>query len=356
MDTIKKKLALVIPSLKVGGMERVMIELSHYLSLKPNLEVFLILLGENHKFFNLPINITVIEPKFNLNNKFYYTIQIFLYLRRTIKNVQPDALLSFGEMYNSFVLLSTLFLSTKIYVSDRSKPDKDWGVLHNLLRRIIYRRANGIISQTSYSKTFLKKEVGHSNIVTIPNPIRQTIHVNHLFKRKKVILTVGRLIKSKRIDILLDIFERSYINGWELWIVGDGPEMDNLKKIVSDKGLDSVVVFFGSQSNVYTFYNQASIFAFCSESEGFPNALLEAISFQLPCISFDCVAGPNDIIDHGDNGFLVKMYDLNQYGIYLNMLMHDENLRWAFGQKSLKKSKLFDISIVGEIYYKTLIQ
>ncbi len=330
-----------------------MVELCHYFSNIRSVEVHLILLTKDTIFFRLPEHVVIHEPSFYISNKLVYTLKTCIYLRRLLKKVKPYSLLSFGEMYNNFVLLSTLFLPVKVYVSDRSKPDKDWGVLHNSLRRLLYPKAHGIISQTDYSRTFLQKETRHSRIRVIPNPVSIGKDIL-LDERGKVILNVGRLIKSKRIDILLDIFLASFQEGWKLWIVGDGPEKEYLQEIAARKGIGDNVVFWGNQKDIHQFYQKASIFAFTSESEGFPNALLEAISFGLPCLSFNCVAGPSDLIDHKKNGYLVNLYDVDAYIQYIKLLLNDESLRVDFGKHSLTKAKKFDIEIVGELFYKTL--
>src|SRR5690554_6616899 len=155
-----KKVCLILPSLKAGGMERTMVVLSNYLSNIKGIEVHLILLGENTKFFPVPLLVKIYEPNFKLQKgKCIYAIKVLFYLRKLLKKIKPYSLLSFGETYNSFVLLASLGLPIKKYISDRSKPHKDWGAFHNNLRKLLYRLADGIISQTSASKDFIQTQV-----------------------------------------------------------------------------------------------------------------------------------------------------------------------------------------------------
>lgn len=84
--------------------------------------------------------------------------------KEKLTNINPHAVLSFGETYNSFVLLSTLFIRPKVLVSDRSKPDKKWGLIQDFLRKYLYRNAAGIIAQTIYSKDFIYTLTKHKNI------------------------------------------------------------------------------------------------------------------------------------------------------------------------------------------------
>lgn len=351
---VQKKIALVIPSLNAGGMERVMSELANYFSKNNSIEVHLIILGKNIKFYDISSKVIVHEPDFYFNNKFriFYTLKTIIYLRNKIKTIKPYSILSFGEMYNSFVLLASSFIKVKVYISDRSKPDKNWGWLHNNLRKILYKNAYGIISQTSYSKLFLNKITKHKNIIVIPNPVRNDSENNLV--RKNVIVSIGRLIYSKRIDLLLKIFSEIDRKDFDLWIVGDGPEYENLIQIAKELNLSDKVTFWGARKDVHYFYNQAKIFAFTSTSEGFPNALLEALASGLPSISFDCIAGPSDLIEDGQNGFLIPELDIETYKLKLNSLM-TENIYEQLAEKTKKSADKYDIKNIGKIYLDTLL-
>ncbi|KAF5067435.1 alpha-1,4-N-acetyl-D-galactosaminyltransferase [anaerobic digester metagenome] len=347
-----KKLCLVIPSLNAGGMERVMSELAIYFSGLSYLDVHLIILGKGKRFYDIPPAVTVHEPDFYFNNKyrFYHTLKMLWFLRKSIKYIKPHSILSFGEMYNSFALLGSLFLNSNVYVSDRSKPDKRWGKMHEILRKFLYKRAKGIVAQTNYSRQFLANETKHRNISVIPNPVRQ---FNRAPKEKKnIILNVGRLIKTKKIDVLIDLFSKTAYNDWELWIVGDGPEKNYLEHIVINKELSKQVKFWGNQKDIQWYYSQADIFAFTSVSEGFPNALLEALSAGLACISFDCIAGPADLIQNGENGILVKEMDEKSYLENLTALMRDVELCQKLGAQAIESVSKYEFSKIGESYLK----
>ena len=352
----KKKLCLVIPSLHAGGMERVMAELAGYFAIKDEFKTHLIILGKSKRFYDIPEQVLVYEPDFEFNSKFrfYHTIKTILFLRQKVRDIKPDAILSFGEMYNSFVLLSTLFLRTRVFVSDRSKPDKKWGKLHENLRKILYPLAAGIISQTTYSKEFLTKEVKHKNIKVIPNPVIPFIFTP--INKQNIILNVGRLIYTKRIEILLDIFSKIIIPNWELWIVGDGPQQKVLEKRTLDLGLSNVVKFWGIQKNINLFYSQSKIFAFTSISEGFPNALLEALNAGLPCISFNCVAGPSDLIEDNVNGFLIPEHDYKLYQFHLERLMNDPILQSEFSTNASLLSAQYNIEKIGDLYLNFMFE
>jgi len=356
MNDQKEKICLVIPSLRAGGMERVMCELAEYFSSQSGIEVIMITLGKTDKFYLVPQGVILYEPGFIFNSKlrFLFTLRTILFLRKIIRNTKPVAVLSFGETYNSFVLLSTLLLRRRVFVSDRSKPNKKWGNFHETLRRLLYPQAAGIICQTKYSSAFMVAEIGHTNIRIIPNPVKP-FQANHVVK-ENIILNVGRLIKTKQIDFLIENFARIEVDNWQLWVVGDGPEKASLETLVMKLGIEKKVIFWGMQQNMVELYNKAKIFAFTSRSEGFPNALLEAMSAGLACITLDCIAGPSDLIVDGENGFLVSEGEAAEYRSKLNTLVMDEALRVKFSQAAMLKAKEFHIEKIGNEYLKFMFE
>jgi len=199
---MKKKLCLVIPSLQAGGMERVMSELAGYFASKAELEVHLVMYGISPTlFYSIPSNVSIHRPDFVFNNRYriWNTIKTISFLRRKIKTIHPDSVLSFGEYWNSFVLLALLGLKIPIFVSDRCQPDKSLGKLHDLLRSVLYPRSAGVIVQTETARDIYKRLLPKAKLSVISNPIR-TIKVDHSEYRENVVLTVGRLINSKDQD------------------------------------------------------------------------------------------------------------------------------------------------------------
>src|SRR5690606_39271620 len=112
----------------------------------------------------------------------------------------------------------------------------------------------------------------------------------------KEILMVGRFIESKHQDHLIRIFATLKAPGWTLVLVGDDHlQQQNRQKwegLAKQLGVKDRVLFVGKCNNVDEYFCRASIFAFTSSSEGFPNVIGEAQSAGLPVVAYDCVAGP----------------------------------------------------------------
>ena len=330
-------------------MERVIAELAGYFA-DQQIDVHLVILTKGELFYQLNTKVVVHKPSFIFNQKFryYHTLKTINFLRKKIKSIYPYSVLSFGETYNSFVLLSAFGLKQRIYISDRSRPDKGWGIFHETLRRFLYPKAAGIISQTNYSKEYLGKIIGHKNIKVIPNPVILVEMLEGL--RRNVILFTGRLISTKRIDLLLEVFSKSKYKGWDLWIVGDGPERTFLEEKSYNLGIEKSVRFWGSQKDIGNYYRQSKIFAFTSVSEGFPNALLEAMSYGLGCISFDCTSGPSDLIADNQNGFLIPILNIDVFLDRLELLQSDESILKRLSKNAFSSAKQYSISKIGQDY------
>lgn len=352
----KFRTCLVIPSLQAGGMERVMSELAGDFVSRPGTEVHLVLYGITREiFYQVPSGVKIHKPEFRFNNRYrlFYTLRTMAYLRKTIRGISPDSVLSFGEYWNSFVLLSLVGLGLKVFVSDRSQPDKSLGKFQDLLRKWIYPRAEGIIFQTEKAREIFQKRSEHPNTIVIGNPVR-TIGTSDSPRQNKVLM-VGRLIKSKNQDRLISIFARLDRPDWKLVLVGydhmKQNHMSRLEKLADELGIKDQVVFTGKTDDTETFYRECSIFAFTSSSEGFPNVIGEAMSAGMPVIAYDCVAGPSEMIKDGENGFLIPLFDDKQFVEKLQILMDDPLLRSRMGKNAMESIREFSKEKICESFF-----
>lgn len=356
-----KRICLVIPSLQAGGMERVMSELANYFAKKNLYEVHLILYGSKREIF-YPISDTIIMHKpyfpFRDSHRLWDTLKTLWFLRSTIQSIQPHVILSFGELWNSFVLLALLGLRYPTYVSDRCQPDKNLGKLHNSIRKWLYPKSKGIIVQTTKAKNIYKSWFKKTPIHVIGNPIRQ-IYINELGKRENIVLSVGRLIKTKNYDKLIKIFTSINIPNWKLIIVGDDAQKqknrERLQELIHSLNVQDRIELVGQRADVDDFYRRAQVFAFTSSSEGFPNVIGEAMSAALPVVAYDCVAGPSEMIEHGSTGYLVRLDDEENFRACLINLMTDEKLRQTMGENGRRKIQLFSVEHIGQKFERILL-
>lgn len=350
------KVVCLIPSLQVGGMERVMSELIGEFAKKEKVELHLILYGKTREvFYYLPNNIIIHKPEFKFGKRLIFTLKTLLFLRQKVREVNPDTILSFGEIWNNFVLIALTGLKYPVYVSDRCQPDKNLGKMHEVLRKYLYPKASGIIAQTNVAKEIYRKKINNSNIAVIGNPVPSQIQKKEIL-RKKIVLSVGRLIDTKHHDDLIKMFVELKVIGWKLVIVGgDALNQRNkqkLKMLVKELHAENKVVIAGSKPNVEEYYRESKIFAFASSSEGFPNVIGEAMVAGLPVVAFDCVAGPSEMITNGEDGYLINLFDWNNFKIKLKELMQNDDLRNNLSNKAIKNIEKFDKVRIAEQYFK----
>lgn len=357
---MNKKIALINYTLNFGGAERFISEMANYL-VTQNDEVFIILLDKTKSDYEIHKSVKIIHPKFNKPRRkiflLLYIIYLYFYLRKTIVKVNPDSILN--TAFPVFILAAIGRLK-RVNMSIRANPEKTVSIeglnVPLFIRKYFYRRANIIIAQTSFASNFLKKQFPDNKIITIPNYLGNFDFSNLPDEKPnlKKVLFIGRLIKSKGVEYLIKAFATINDEIWQLIIVGDGPDGDNLKRIANESNCANRIYFCGLQNDVMKYYQNSEIFAFPSFSEGFPNALLEAMAAPCACISFNCKAGPEDIIMDGVNGVLVETGDLEIFTKKLKILMSDEDMRDRLKKEAVKTRQDYSLEKIGKLYLDIL--
>ena len=224
-------------------------------------------------------------------------------------------------------------LSTTSLCIALKSSDKDFGRIFTHFKKWTYKWSAGIAAQTSRAAAQKKKLLGENvRINIIPNTVRRIDAPES--EREGFILGVGRHYHVKGFDRLLEAFARLKTD-WKLLLAGDGgPESKNLREQAKHLGIDERVIFLGKVTDMDSVYARASIFALTSRSEGFPNALCEAMAAGLVCVSYDISAGPADIITDKENGFLVQDGNIEALVSTIEMLMNQPDLRKEIGSKA----------------------
>lgn len=346
---------MVSAGLAGGGMERAVTNLANYAAAQGH-EVIILNLFKTEVFFDLHPAIRLIWPEINRQqmHRLVYAARLIPYIRACIRNQQPDAVLSFGEWFNGYVILATRGLRIPVFITDRMGPDMNLGWLLGTVRRLTYRYAAGIIAQTNTSKERLLKKTGSKNIKVIPNAVRPINLPNNPLKKEQIVVTCGRLSKEKGHIYLIRAFALLKASDWVLHIIGDGNERRKLEVEAAHLGIENKVIFHGHLKEFSEIYQKSSIFVLPSLYEGFPNALLEAMSTPIACISTNCIAGPSDIIEHNNNGILVELGSAEALREALERLMKSEVLRNRLAAEAYKVRTRFDFEMLAERYIEFL--
>lgn len=349
-----KNICFVSPSLHQGGLENAVMVMSNEMARRGHL-VSVICVYDNPIFYQLDERIKIISPTYkrkNFSTPVYYLKSIF-YLRNEIKKIKPDVIISYGDFLNPISLLATRNLKIPVFISDRSSPGKKFPFIVQKMREYIYPLATGIIAQTEAAKKQKQKMLkGYTNIQVIPNPIRP-IKTYADVKKENIILGVARHYHVKGLDRLIEAFAKINNIDWKLVIAGNqGPHTKELYELVERLGITDRVEFLGAVKEIDKVFAKAKIFVLPSRSEGFPNALIEAMANGVASISFDINAGPSDIIKDKYNGFLVENGNINELYKTIHLLIENEDLRENIALNALNLKNDLRVERIGEMFYK----
>ena len=326
------KILIVVPSLSLGGAERVASVLSTEFSRMGH--IVKIILFDNKVEYRYSGELICINspPSSCKFIKIFRFFQRILLLRKIFKSEKPDRIFSFMESANIPSALS----GYPVVVSLRNNPERKHTFYERFLIRYVYKLKNvkKVVVVSRRLEELLQIRYGIKKTVTIYNPIfleRSSVISEDLRGYQPYILSVGRLHYQKNFDLLIKAFARSKASKEaRLIIVGDGPLKSYLNRLVSELGLHGRVHLVGKKYNIGDYYAQASMFVLSSRFEGFPNVLIEALYYGLPVISTDCPFGPREIINQGFNGLLVENENERAMSEAIDRLYYDVELQNRF--------------------------
>jgi glycosyltransferase involved in cell wall biosynthesis len=123
------------------------------------------------------------------------------------------------------------------------------------------------------------------------------------------IIHVGRFNRAKRHDRLLLAFSKLKSEA-KLVLLGDGKLESRIRSQVAELGLEERVLLNGFVKNPYPLINKARVLVLCSDYEGLPTVVLEAICLGVPIVTTDCPGGVREIIDDESSPSLVPLGDI----------------------------------------------
>ena len=181
------------------------------------------------------------------------------------------------------------------------------------------------------------------------DPYRQQLGLG---ESEFVIITVGRLVESKRHVDLLEActrLDRSKPD-FQVLIVGDGPCRQSLMQKTRELGLDNHVQFLGTREDIIPLMQASDLFAFPSETEGLPNAVIEAALCKLPIVAAD-IKPVTEVIENGKSGTTVPVHDVDALAGAIEAVMANLPLAGQMAEVACREaSRKFDLEqTIGQL-------
>lgn len=335
-----------------GGTERTSILIANLFCEKGHDVTIISLFKKNQKeyyYINPKINIIYLCLKpYTLILSKIEKITLLLSSRKILKKVLR--IKKFDEIISQAFLPTFLFFSIG-YARDITACEHFKYALYNKIviyvRNNIYRRCKHVITLTSADSEKFNL-AGVKNVI-IPNMVTFPLSYN-IGQNSKKIISAGRLSLQKGYDLLIKamvpVFKK--YPDWSLDIYGNGELKSELISLTHKYNISNNISFCGFSNNLIEIFRKSSFYVMSSRFEGFPMILLEAISQNLPCISFNCPEGPSEILRNG-GGLLVEHENVEELSKAIITFIENKQLRIDCAKQAI--INIMDYS-PSEIYSK----
>ena len=323
----------------VGGLERILIDKMNAMAAEEGFDVVLMTIwkDENRPAFPLDdrvgqVCLDVKRPNSGIG--WLATMPKVLYIyNNKVRAIAPDVVIHFRAMG----AMITAFSSWKGYTVFEAHTARHFSN-HRWLYPLMERRADVVVCLTNGDAQNYTKA---RKVVVIPN-FAVTSHTPSC-ERGNRCLFVGRLCTEKDPLRLLHLWRqiREVHSGWQLDICGEGELSKEVRAEIERLSIGGSVKMHGQLSDVSKMYAQSAMLLLCSRTEGLPMVLIEAMRSGLPVVSTDCPYGPADIIEDGENGFLVSQDDDAAFVKAVSMMIENQTMRKRMGEKALEMSERF---------------
>lgn len=355
-----KKICFLIGNLNnSGGTERVTTLIANALAEKKYQVSILSLAGGKQSFFELESDIktySLYPEKISFKKNFLGAVWR---IRQFVTQHQIDTLVVVDSISCIFTLPALYGLKVKHICWEHFNFKNNNGVkFRDYGRKLAAKYCDYVVTLTKRDKELWEKGLKKINakIVSIANPVPYENIDNIPSLEYKTILTVGRLTHVKGFDLLINAWSKiaQQVPDWKVVIVGSGEDELMLKQMAKDLHVEDSIVFAGQQKDMDQFYRQVSFFCMSSRFEGLPMVLLEAQSYGLPIVAFDCDTGPRELINI-HNGWLVEPDNIEKLSTTLLRVINLDDRSYNTKVKdSLLNIKNFSIESTVRFWEKVI--
>jgi len=320
--------ACILPDLRGGGAERVIVRLLNALDRK-RFRPILILIEKNGDYLDeVATDVEIVDLK--RSRMLTALPALFTVIRR----LRPDIVLATHGYVSLPLALLMPFLPRGIrFIAREANTPSRWSALQPPLRRRIFsflyrhlfRRFTGIVAQSDTMRHDMLSfcRLPGERITVIHNPVDITAIDRQaslpsavaLPEGVKRVIAVGRLHPQKQYPMLIEAFSRLNDIPAHLTILGDGPDKETILENILERRLAARVHLAGFIKNPYAVMRRADLLVLPSAFEGFPNALIEANACGIPAVVFHDIGGASEIIIEGLNGYLAQQGSIEDLAV-----------------------------------------
>lgn len=249
------------------------------------------------------------------------------------------------------------------YRDDFSQTIPSKAVVEQIIKRIVsfYERADEVWVPQASVKDVIKEYGFKGNVEVVPNGSDLVADYPDAYfadARKQlgitpndfVCLFVGQHIWQKNVRLTIEALEKVKDTPFKMFFVGNGYATEEMKKMVTEKGLDSQVTFVGTVTEreiIKRYYAAADLFLFPSLYDTDGLVVKEAAALQTPSVMVETATAAS-IVKDNINGFLISN-DVNAFANRLRELMHDPKLVHRVGVQASHSIVRSWEDVVGEV-------
>ena len=346
------KICFVIGSLNFSGAEKVLNIIAKEL-LKNNNEVSVILLEQDYSIRGNEDEIITYGAKAN-GNKVNRLLRRWSYIRKDVNTMKPDIIISFGSVCNVNMLSSLFFKKIPKIVCERNDPNYDpRSKGDKFVRWLLYRFADGYVFQTETIKKYFSKKI-QCQATIIPNPIIDSGIRWDIKNTKKSIATVARLDDFQKDHItMFKVFEKflEKHKDYTLDIYGDGPDRQRYEQYIEKHNLSNKIWLHGKVADPLNKIVESEVFLLTLRYEGMPNALMEALSIGIPCVSTDCGgSGARALFEIVKTGKIAPVGNVDEIEARLEEVIENDKLKKEMHQKEITINDLLNRRVVAKLW------